>query len=55
MQKKYYNKKHIAREFKIEDQVMLNAKNIKQLRPSIKLINKYLGLFKVIKVIGAYK
>jgi hypothetical protein len=56
-QKKYYDQKHKPVHFKIGQEVMLSAKNIKQLRPSRKLSDKYLGPFKVKEVIGkqAYK
>lgn len=41
------------------DNVMLNAKNLRQLRPSKKLADRYLGPFKVIGIVGnhgqAYK
>ena len=53
-QKKYYDKKHTLIKFKIGDEVMLAAKNIKQLRPSKKLSDKYLGPFKVREVIGTH-
>jgi hypothetical protein len=54
-QKKHYNKNHIAKEFKIGDKVMLRAKNIRQLRPSVKLADRYLGPFKVMEAIGTHK
>ena len=54
-QKRHYDKKHIAREFKIGDKVMLRAKNIRQLRPSVKLADRYLGPFQVIEIVGAHK
>jgi hypothetical protein len=41
--------------FKKDDKVILLAKNIKQLRPSIKLSDKYLKPFDIIKVIKDYK
>jgi len=50
--KKYYDKKHKATRFKVGDKVMLATKHIRQLRPSQKLSDKYLGPFKVIKTIG---
>ncbi|KAF4613415.1 hypothetical protein G7Y89_g15472 [Cudoniella acicularis] len=54
-QKKHYNKKHIIREFKVGDKVMLYAKNIKQLRPSAKLADRYLGPFSITEVVGAHR
>jgi hypothetical protein len=54
-QKKYYDRKHIAREFKIGDRVMLRAKNIRQLRPSVKLSDRYLGPFRVSEVVGSHR
>ena len=58
-QAKYYNQKHTPKRFKIGDRVMLLAKNIRQLRPSKKLADRYLGPFEVEKVVGdhgqAYK
>ena len=57
--KKYYDKKHQASRFKIKDKVLLLAKHVKQLRPSRKLSDKYLGPFEVLEVKGdhsqAYK
>jgi hypothetical protein len=40
--------------FKKDDKVMLLAKNIKQLRPSVKLLDKYLRPFDIIEVIRDY-
>ena len=34
---------------------MLRAKNIKQLRPSVKLADRYLGPFTVLEVIGTHR
>lgn len=53
-QKKHYDKKHIPRKFKVKDKVMLRAKNIRQLRPSVKLADRYLGPFRVVEVVGAH-
>jgi len=50
--KKWYNAKHQATRFKRGDQVMLSAKNIRQLRPNKKLSSKFLGPFEVLEVIG---
>jgi uncharacterized protein (UPF0335 family) len=54
-QKKHYDKKHLVKEFKVREKVMLRAKNIRQLRPSIKLADRYLGPFKVLEVVGTHK
>lgn len=58
-QKQFYDKRHTQREYKLGDKVMLAAKNIKQLRPSRKLADKYLGPFEIIGIVGesrlAYK
>ena len=54
-QKKHYDKKHLPREFKIGDQVMLRAKNIHQLRPSKKLSDRYLGPLTVTEVVGHHR
>jgi hypothetical protein len=40
--------------FKIGDQVMLSANNIRQLRPNKKLSDKFLGPFIIREVVGAY-
>jgi hypothetical protein len=42
-------------QFAKEDKVALNARNIYQLYPSKKLLNKYLGHFKVLQVVGNYE
>jgi Reverse transcriptase (RNA-dependent DNA polymerase)/RNase H-like domain found in reverse transcriptase/Integrase zinc binding domain/Chromo (CHRromatin Organisation MOdifier) domain len=54
-QKRHYDKKHIAKEFKLEQKVMLRAKNIRQLRPSVKLADRYLGPFDIVEIIGEHK
>jgi hypothetical protein len=45
--------------FKIKDKVLVATKNIRQLRPSKKLSDRFLGPFEVVEVIGdhgqAYK
>ena len=51
-QKRHYDKKHTPIKFKVKDEVMLAAKNIKQLRPNKKLSDKYLGPFKVLETVG---
>ena len=53
-QKKFYNKSRTLKTFKKGEKVMLRAKYIRQLRPSVKLTDKYLGPFKIIKVVGDY-
>ncbi|EDN02416.1 hypothetical protein HCAG_00280 [Histoplasma mississippiense (nom. inval.)] len=56
-QKIYYDAKHKPQQFKIGDYVMLNAKNLRLLRPVRKLDHKYVGPFKILNTIGkqAYK
>jgi transposase InsO family protein len=54
-QKKHYDHKHIPKSFKIGDQVMLQAKNIRQLRPSKKLADRYLGPFEIMEVVGSHR
>lgn len=55
MQKHYYDKRHKKIEFCIKDQVMLATKNLRRLRPSKKLSDRYLGPFEVIEVIGKHR
>jgi hypothetical protein len=50
--KKYYDAKHKPMRFKVEDKVVIASKNIRQLRPSRKLSDKYLGPFEIVEVIG---
>ncbi len=56
-QKQQYDKKHKPMSFKIGDEVMLRAKNIRLLRPSRKLDHRQLGPFPIIDAWGkqAYK
>ena len=54
-QKKWYDKKHTLKTFALGDKVMLLAKNIRQLRPSKKLANRYLSLFKIAEVVGTHR
>ncbi len=54
-QKKHYDRNHIVRGFRVEEKVMLRAKNIRQLRPSVKLADRYLGPFEVVEIIGTHK
>nr|OQO15700.1 hypothetical protein B0A51_17498 [Rachicladosporium sp. CCFEE 5018] len=51
-QAKFYNRHHKDIEFKVNDMVYLSAKNIKSVRPSHKLDHKYLGPFRVAKVVN---
>jgi hypothetical protein len=52
---KWYNKKRIPREFQKDEWVMLSTRHLQQKRPSSKLADKYLGPFKILKVIGDKK
>ena len=52
--KKYYDRKHTPVRFRVGDQVMLAAKNLRQLRPNRKLADKYLGPFRVKEAIGSH-
>lgn len=52
--KKYYDRTHKPIRFKIGDKVILAAKNIRQLRPSKKLSDRYLGPFEVVKIMGEH-
>ena len=54
-QKKWYDKKHTLKTFALGDKVMLLAKNIRQLRPSRKLANRYLSPFEVSEVVGTHR
>jgi hypothetical protein len=54
-QKKWYDKKHTPKTFALGDKVMLLAKNIRQLRPSRKLADRYLGPFEVSEVVGTHR
>jgi hypothetical protein len=51
-QKKHYDNKHMDKKFQVREKVMLRAKNIRQLRPSAKLADKYLGPFEVLETLG---
>jgi hypothetical protein len=51
-QKKFYDTKHLPRQFQIGDRVMIRSRNIKQLRPNVKLSDKYLGPFTILERIG---
>lgn len=53
-QTKYYNLKHKPRRFKINQKVMLMAKNIRQLRPNRKLSDRYLGPFVITEAVGEH-
>ena len=54
VQKKYYNKRTINIKFKVSNKVILQSKNIQQLRPSKKLVDYYLSSFEITKVIEIY-
>lgn len=56
-QKAQYDKCHQPKTFQVGDQVILNAKNIRRLRPSKKIDDRYLGPFTIIDAWGkqAYK
>jgi hypothetical protein len=47
-QKRYYDEKHKPMTFNIGDQVVLRTKNLRRIRPSVKLDNRYIGPFTVI-------
>ena len=49
---KYYNKKHKAMSYAPGDKVLLASKNIRMLRASKKLADRYLGPFEVLGAIG---
>ena len=51
-QAKYYNRKHLEKDFNEGDLVMLSAKNLKQKRPSKKLSHKFLGPFRILEAVG---
>ena len=46
---KYYNKKHLSKNFKIENLIMLLTKNLKQKKSNKKLFHKFIELFRVKK------
>ena len=49
---KQYDKRHKEKSFRIGDEVYLRAKNIKTVRPNVKLDHHQLGPFVVIDIIG---
>ena len=51
-QAKYYNSKHIAREYNVGDLIYLNSKNIDSTRLTKKLDQKFYGPYTVINRIG---
>jgi hypothetical protein len=51
-QARYYNRRHTDMSYAVGDDVYLSAKNIRSIRPSKKLDHKYLGPYKVIKVVN---
>ena len=54
-QKKHYDRKHMPMSFAVGDKVMLLTKNLRQLRPSKKLSDRYLGPFVVEQVVGTHR
>lgn len=54
-QRKWYNQKHTPKTFRIGELVMLNARNVRQLRQSKKLADRYLGPFKILEILGTHK
>ena len=50
---KYYNKKHLAKDFNEGDLVMLSTKNLKLKKPSKKLSDKFIGPFRILEPVGA--
>ena len=46
-QKRYYDSKHQQKQFQVGDWVMVNAKNLRMLRPARKLDHNYVGPFEV--------
>ena len=51
-QAKYYNKRRKPLTLRVGQKVMLSSRNIKTIRPSKKLDNRYLGPYEVIEAIG---
>jgi hypothetical protein len=50
---KYYNQHHQPQpEYEVGDEVLLNAKNIRTVRPTQKLAPKLYGPFKILAKIG---
>lgn len=49
---KQYNKHHINKSFQIGDEVYLQAKNIKTIRPNVKLDHQQLGPFTILNTVG---
>ena len=52
-QKKYYNRKHKPKSYKVGDLVMLSTKNLNQKKPSKKLSPRFVGPFRVQDKVGA--
>lgn len=52
-QAKYYNQKHTPKEYAIGDEVLLQMKNIRTVKPSKKMDQRYAGPFTVIERIGS--
>lgn len=53
-QSKYYDQKHLAKSYKVGDQVWLSGRNIRTNRPAKKLDYKYHGPFTIGKCIGSH-
>ena len=49
---KQYDRNHIDKSFRIGDEVYLRAKNIKTIRPNVKLDHRQLGPFTIIDTVG---
>jgi hypothetical protein len=52
---KYYNRKRQPHEFVEGDWVWLSTRNLRQMRPSSKLADKFIGPFRIIQVVGDHK
>ncbi|KAL9528685.1 hypothetical protein SMMN14_07423, partial [Sphaerulina musiva] len=48
----YFNAKYTAIGFKVGDIVLLSTKNLRLKVPTKKFVDKFVGLFKVINIIG---
>src|SRR5258705_9275782 len=50
---KYYNQKHKERSYTLGDLVILSSKHVRIGKVSVKLQDRYLGPFKVLRTIGS--
>src|SRR5204863_914975 len=50
-QKKYYNKKHVFKQFTVDNQIILKAKNLHNIHSSLKLNNKFTDFFVISNII----